>query len=43
MKKIKRSLRRKIKRKHLRKKLLIMLHKGIKYKGESIAKCNGLI
>jgi hypothetical protein len=41
MKKTKRD--KKIKRKHIKKKLLLMLHKGIRYKGESIAKSNGLI
>jgi hypothetical protein len=33
----------KIKKKHLKKKLLLMLHKGIKFKGESIAKCSGIL
>ena len=41
MKKVKRNL--KVKRKHIRKKLLIILHKAFKNKGESIAKSNGLI
>jgi hypothetical protein len=41
MKKIKRHP--KVKRKHIRKKLLIMLHKAFRNKGEGIAKMNGII
>jgi hypothetical protein len=40
MKKIKNRCR-KIKRKHIKKKLLIMLHKGLKSKGESILLSQG--
>jgi hypothetical protein len=41
MKKIKRNS--KLKRKHIKRKLLLMLHKAFKDKGEGIAKMNGLI
>jgi len=41
MKKTKRNF--KLKRKHAKTKLLLMLHKAFKNKGEGIAKMNGLI
>jgi hypothetical protein len=41
MKKIKRNL--KVKRKHIQRKLLIMLHKAFKNKGEGVARMNGII
>jgi len=33
----------KLKRKYIKRKLLLMLHKCIEYKGEAIAKMNGII
>ena len=33
----------KLKRKHIKRKLLLMLHKAFQNKGEGIAKMNGII
>jgi hypothetical protein len=41
MKKTKQNF--KLKRKHVKRKLLLMLHKAFKNKGEGIAKMNGII